>query len=165
MSAYFRKRVTLFINVCGHTIFMCSHCQSLWWGTCQKGDFLSASFSSARSDPRHNVQALYMKTSQLPPSTMPVICPTVNQPLKQAPLLSCPTCGAQHEARSSLYTLWCGIIWDGGGKNTLNFFYHYISLSPGPRCNVHVFTREYVFYYCALHQIRVTLWQGFFFVI
>ena len=71
----------------------------------------------------------------LPSSTMPVICPTVNQALKQAPLLSCPTCGVQREARSSLYTLWCGIIWDGEGekkqKNTLNLFYHHVALSAG----------------------------------
>lgn len=80
----------------------------------------------------HNVQALYMETSQLPSSAMPVICPTVNQPLKQAPLLSCPTCGVHHKARSSLYTLWCGIMCDGGGeKTTLNLFYHHIALSTG----------------------------------
>lgn len=39
--------------------------------------------------------------------------------LKRAPLLSCPTCGVQYEARSSLYALWCGIIWDEEGGKSL----------------------------------------------
>lgn len=69
----------------------------------------------------HNVQALYMETSQLPSSTMPVICPTVNQALKQATLLSCLTCGVQHQAGSSLYTLWCGMMWDGERKKKNRF--------------------------------------------
>lgn len=50
----------------------------------------------------HNVQSLNMETSQLLSSAMPVICPTVNQALKQAPLLSCPTCGVQHKAGSPM---------------------------------------------------------------
>lgn len=68
---------------------------------------------------------------QLPSSTMPVICPTVNQALKQAPLLSCPTCGA----RSSLYALWCGIIWDGEGgeQKKINRFEPLLS-SRSPLC-------------------------------
>lgn len=77
----------------------------------------------------HTVQALYMETSQLSSSSMPVICPTVNQALKQAPRLSCATCGVQHKARSSLYTLWCGIIWDGGRKKSL--WTRHIALSTG----------------------------------
>lgn len=87
-----------------------------------------------RSVNNHNVQDLYMETSQLPSSTMPVICPTVNQTVKQAPLLSCLTYWVQHKARSSLYVLWCGIIWDRGGGwggITLNFFYHHVALSSG----------------------------------
>lgn len=106
--------------------FRCSHCQSVWWGTCPRGESsLDLKFLNGQiwgSVNNHNVQAFYKETSQLPSSTMPVICPTVNQALKQAPLLSCPTCGVQHKARSSLYTLWCGIIWDGGGKNHFELF-------------------------------------------
>lgn len=53
---------------------------------------------------------------------------------KAGPLLACTTCGVHREARSPLYTLCCGIIWDGRGvgkKNTLNFFYHRVALSTG----------------------------------
>lgn len=70
----------------------------------------------------------------LPSSTMPVICPTVNQALKQAPLLSCPTCGVQREARSSLYTLWCGIIWDGEGEKKQKKHFEPLLSSRSPLC-------------------------------
>lgn len=116
-----------------------------------------------RSVNNHNVQDLYMETSQLPSSTMPVICPTVNQTVKQAPLLSCLTYWVQHKARSSLYVLWCGIIWDGGGGWGGDHFELLLSsCSPlfWPMCLRSC--RGYVFCYCALHQIRMTLWQDFF---
>ena len=61
--------------------------------------------SAVKSANNHNVQDFYMETSQLPSSTMPVICPTVNQAVRQAHLLSCLTCGVRHKERSSLYTL------------------------------------------------------------
>lgn len=103
--------------------FTHSRCQSLWWGTCRRADVSLASFKFNGqlwgSVSNHNVQALNKETSQLPSSTMLVICSTENRALKQTPLHLCLTCGVQHKAKSPSYTLWCGIIWNEGGGGAL----------------------------------------------
>lgn len=63
-------------------------------------------------------------------SATPVICPTVNQALKQAPHLLCLTCGVRHKARSHCtHSDVVSYMMRGGKKITLNFFYHHMVLS------------------------------------
>lgn len=68
---------------------------------------------------------------QLPSSTMPVICPTVNQALKQAPLLSCSDLWGKVIPVRTL--MWYHMGWRREEKKKINRFEPLLS-SRSPLC-------------------------------